>query len=185
MRFRAREGFTLIELLVVMAIVGFLAAALLVVVPLMQNRARKSATEATLGRLKLALVQYKGEFGFYPHGEEYTGPGNVSALDKTGSIYILWKGWGPGGTPAVPNAPLPGKIKSPQGKLLDFLEEKSLSFASDDVHKQWPLDAWGNRILYGLWRPAPNAPYDPYFVAISLGTKTDDAADDIVVKGND
>ncbi len=172
------------------SIIGFLAAMVVLVVPLVLSDAKKKATTATLGKLKLALVQYHSEFGHDPHGETYTDPGNVAALDQTGSAYCLWTGYGldasGGGTFDNMKAPLPGKIANPQGKLVDFLEEKGLSFAGDDTYKQWCLDAWGNRILYGLWRPpSSTSPYEPYFVLTSQGDDQTNPADDIVVKGNE
>ena len=182
----------MIELLVVMAIIGFLAATLVTVVPLVLDGSRKSGTTTTLERLKSALAQYKGEFGHCPQGVTYTAPGvpMYAVLDQTGTLYCLWRGYGRDtvspynwGTFTDMKAPLPGKIKNRQGKLLGFLEEKDLSFEEGDAYKQWPLDAWGRKILYGIWLPAPNTAYDPYCVLTSLGSDENDPADDIIVKG--
>lgn len=199
---RKTSGFTLIELLVVIGIMGFLVAALVVVVPLMLDGAKKGGTTATLGRLKMALIAYKAEFGHYPD----TGGRNITTTslpdagiyaylsngaDQWNSIYVLWHGHGRDasgwGTHTNMKAPLPGQIKTPQGKLVGpFLQDKDLSFDGGDAYKRWPLDSWQRPIYYTLWRPQDaTSPYDPYCILISKGADEDDHRDDIVVKGNE
>ncbi len=183
----------MIELLIVIGLIGFLAAALVTVVPLVMDGSRKSGTTATLGRLKMALQNYKSEFGYYPQAKGFTDPldtGLYAYLADTGTLYCLWHGYGRNatgwGTYTDMKAPLPGQMKTPQGKLVGFLQDKDLSFSEGDTYKRWPLDSWQRPILYAVWRPdVATSPYDPYCVLISKGSDEDDQRDDIIVKGNE
>ena len=83
--FKFRKGFTLIELLIVIAILGILAAAVLVAVnpAKRQKQARDSARKSDIGQLATALQAYytaPGQ-GVFPTGGG--APGGLTAL--TGS----------------------------------------------------------------------------------------------------
>jgi len=60
------RAFTMVEMLTVMAIIAFLASTLIIMVPLLRERAMKRSTEATFRRIQLALDRYKQDCGMYP-----------------------------------------------------------------------------------------------------------------------
>ena len=62
----ARRGFTLIELLVVVVIIGILAAMITAAAWKVMNMAKQTAYSAEMGKLSLALNQFKNTFGEYP-----------------------------------------------------------------------------------------------------------------------
>ncbi len=61
-----RQGFTLIELLVVMAIVALLMGIGTAGYGLARRQARESAAKADIERFRLALEEFRVEFGAYP-----------------------------------------------------------------------------------------------------------------------
>lgn len=60
------EGFTLIELLVVMAIIGILAALVLLNIPASLGRARDAQRKNDLKQIQTALQLYHNDYGHYP-----------------------------------------------------------------------------------------------------------------------
>ncbi|MBI3832447.1 MAG: type II secretion system protein [Planctomycetes bacterium] len=66
MRMNGRRGFTLIELLVVIAIIAILVGLLLPVLGVARRSARNAATKATMHNLKIALDNYRLDWGVYP-----------------------------------------------------------------------------------------------------------------------
>jgi len=60
------RAFTLIELLVVIAVMGILAAIVIRVANLAQQKAAVSNARADLARIELGLENYRAEYGRYP-----------------------------------------------------------------------------------------------------------------------
>ncbi|MDO8487114.1 MAG: prepilin-type N-terminal cleavage/methylation domain-containing protein [Candidatus Curtissbacteria bacterium] len=80
------RGFTLIELLIVIAILGILAAAVLVAVnpAKRQQQARDAARKNDIGQLATALQAYFTTSGIYPTGSG--SPGGLTALTASGDL---------------------------------------------------------------------------------------------------
>lgn len=93
-----RRGFTLIELLVVMTVMLMLAGLLMVGVKAAIVQARRTQTQAEIGRMMLALAEYFNEFDAYPPGgSDVADDGN---LDDTAGDDL-----GAGKVPADPDNP--------------------------------------------------------------------------------
>lgn len=73
------RAFTLIELLVVISIISLLAAVLGVSAWNLRNTAKIKATEGMIGRIEVALGQYRAEYLAYPPAENASG-----GIDNTG-----------------------------------------------------------------------------------------------------
>ena len=85
-----RKGFTLIELLVVIAIIAVLIALLLPAVQQAREAARRSACKNNLKQVGLALHNYHGTFGVFPHGRGGTSSGSdTNNNDGSGFIGLL------------------------------------------------------------------------------------------------
>ena len=78
-----KKGFTLIELLIVIAIIGILAAALLVSLGGARQAARDARRIAVLRQVQAPHELYQSRCGFYPGGVNCTAadPGNWGVLD--------------------------------------------------------------------------------------------------------
>lgn len=61
-------GFTMIELLLVMAIMTVLGIFAALMIPNIQDRAKRAQTQATMELYRIALDEYKKDFGGYPPG---------------------------------------------------------------------------------------------------------------------
>ncbi len=88
-----RKGFTLIELLVVMSIIGVLAAALVVSMPKVSQRARDMKCKANLKNIAQATLTYSVQKESFPHAHpgEYKRPGKLNG--RFGVIYQETKAW--------------------------------------------------------------------------------------------
>lgn len=88
---RNGAGFTLIELLIVIAILGILAAAVLVAVnpAKRQKQARDSTRKSDVGQLATALQAYftAPGAGVYPAGNG--APGGLTALTASGDLKLI------------------------------------------------------------------------------------------------
>ncbi len=76
---RYRTGFTLVELIAVIGIISILAAILLVGMGYVTKRTLIAKTKSTLGKLQLAIDQYREDFGFYMPDSTQTVNGNTLA----------------------------------------------------------------------------------------------------------
>lgn len=90
----ASRAFTLIELLTVIAIIAVLASLSVGVSAIVARKSKISRTRAELGRLDLAIRDYKAHFGFYPpdnviRPEELTQDPVVNQLyyELSGAVY--------------------------------------------------------------------------------------------------
>lgn len=83
---RFTYGFTLIELLIVIAILGILAAAVLVAVnpAKRQQQARDAARKNDIGQIATGLQGYFTTNGIYPTGNG--SPGGLTALTASGDL---------------------------------------------------------------------------------------------------
>ncbi|MFC1743024.1 prepilin-type N-terminal cleavage/methylation domain-containing protein [Candidatus Riflebacteria bacterium] len=61
-----KNGFTLIEIMVVIIIIAVLASVAGPMISGVTDRGKKSATQAQLGNIKSAMVNYRGDTSFYP-----------------------------------------------------------------------------------------------------------------------
>lgn len=88
-----KKGFTLIELLVVISIIGILAAALVVSMPKVSQRARDMKCKANLKNLAQAALTYSVQNEAFP----YANPGEWHNVGKLGGrssvIYYDQKAW--------------------------------------------------------------------------------------------
>jgi len=87
-----KKGFTLVELLVVMSIIGILAAALVVSMPKVSERARDMKCKANLKNLAQASLAYSIQHEHFPRaypGEDI----NASVNSRTGVMYYEDRGW--------------------------------------------------------------------------------------------
>lgn len=80
MRKKQQKGFTLIELLIVIAIIGILAALLLVNLIGIRQRARDAQRKSDLRQIQSAIELYRADSGSYPTslstcGQSLTGSG--------------------------------------------------------------------------------------------------------------
>ena len=101
-----KNGFTLIELLVVMAIIGILAAALVVSMPKLSERARDMKCKANLRNLAQATEAYAINTEHYPHAH----PGENRHFTTGGIRYYevkAWVNWTGDGKWSAPNTQRP------------------------------------------------------------------------------
>ncbi len=94
---RSAEGFTLIELLVVITIIAILAALVLSVAGIVQQKAARARAEAEIQAMSAGLESYKADNGDYPNWTNLTtsSSGNMTpvfqALNGTngsGKVYV-------------------------------------------------------------------------------------------------
>ncbi len=89
------KGFTLIELLLVIAVLGVLAAGLVILInPLAQfQRTRDTQRKNDLAQIQRALEQYYNDFGKYP---AYTTTGTLYIMQDESSVTHDWgTSWNP------------------------------------------------------------------------------------------
>jgi type II secretion system protein G len=77
-----RRGFTLVELLVVIAIISILASMVLVVLGVMNTRAKISTTQARISLIASALDRYVNDFDDYPPSDATDGKKGALSLYK-------------------------------------------------------------------------------------------------------
>lgn len=94
---RSAEGFTLIELLVVITIIAILAALVLNVAGIVQQKAARARAEAEIKAMEAGLESYKADNGDFPTGTNLTtsSGGNNSFLfqalngtNGSGKVYV-------------------------------------------------------------------------------------------------
>ena len=88
---RRRQGFTLIEIMLVVVIIGILAAVIGPKLSGKTNKARISATQASIGSLATALGSFEIEAGRFPTTEEGLG----ALLEKPAELSDEQWGGGP------------------------------------------------------------------------------------------
>lgn len=88
-----RKGFTLIELLVVISIIGVLAAALVVSMPKVSERARDMKCKANLKNIAQATLTYSVQHEVFPHAHpgEHRQPGTWNGQPRI--IHYETKAW--------------------------------------------------------------------------------------------
>ena len=88
-----RKGFTLVELLVVISIIGVLAAALVVSMPKVSQRARDMKCKANLKNIAQAALTFSIQNEVFPHAHpgEWTTTGRLNG--RVGVIYSEQKAW--------------------------------------------------------------------------------------------
>src|SRR3954467_9290726 len=79
---KLRVAFTLIELLVVMVIIIVLAGLILATASYVQNKGKRSRTEAEIAAISAALENYKADNGVYPSDPD-TNAFNVATTTKS------------------------------------------------------------------------------------------------------
>ncbi|MFC1632648.1 type II secretion system protein [Patescibacteria group bacterium] len=104
---KSQKGFTLIELLIVIAIIGILAAVILIALAGARQRARDAARKSDVDSIQNAVELYASDTGKYPAGlvdvatTEYFAGGTLPTdplfgteynydADDDGSIYCVW-----------------------------------------------------------------------------------------------
>jgi type II secretory pathway pseudopilin PulG len=75
-----REGFTLIELLVVISIIMVLVGMVSSLIATSRNSAQRNATKAIMGKVDVALRQFKNECGAYPWQPSANNPDDTSGV---------------------------------------------------------------------------------------------------------
>jgi len=85
------KGFTLIELLIVIAVIGVLAAVILVAIdPVEQlKRGRDSGRKSSVAQLGRALLAYYANNSAYPAAAGWTGSPTTNALVLSGDIKVI------------------------------------------------------------------------------------------------
>ena len=95
-----QRGFTLVEVLAVVSIAVLLLAMVIGLQSRVQQKAVESRLKTELAAIELALENYKGDKGFYPHSPaEWKGAGNYPSVNWRGSGFPpnnLYKGIGGG-----------------------------------------------------------------------------------------
>jgi prepilin-type N-terminal cleavage/methylation domain-containing protein len=90
-----KRGFTLVELIIVIGIIALLAASLIVAVSGFSGHAREEATKGLLDRIRLAMDEYKKDFGDYPPDgfdkEEYDNNDSIMYGSQTLVYYLAWR----------------------------------------------------------------------------------------------
>lgn len=85
------KGFTLIELLIVIAIIGVLAAGILVAIDPIEQlaRGRDAGRKSTTGQLGRAFQAYYTSQGTYPLTTDWTSAAATNALVESGDIKVI------------------------------------------------------------------------------------------------
>lgn len=80
MNVKRAPGFTLVELLVVLAVIGVLAAMLMMVANHVETKSIIQHAQAELGQIETAIDRYHAKYGFYP-------PSNGGGNDQINPLY--------------------------------------------------------------------------------------------------
>ena len=149
----ARRGFTLIELIMVIAIIAFISAFMMFVIPMFHKKSRDEAAKAQLGKIATALSLYSGALQGLPPDTGYGQAQNgglfgTTRLYDAGSLFhylgeTLTVDKYPSGAPMVPT-----KTVAP---FLSFRDVEVSNTTYNDPERgksRWIVDPWNHPVGY-------------------------------------
>lgn len=177
-----RAAFTLIELLIVMSIIIILGGLILATASYVQNKGKRSRTEAEIAAMSAALENYKADNGVYPRGNAL-GSGTTPPFDtdklnarkdttvgptyQTASLYLYRALTGDDNFNRKQDA-------GETGKPYFQFKSNQLSPADQSANVTCIRDPFGNSYGYSTaYQFNPNTGYNPTFDLWSTATETD------------